>query len=96
MAKVKSGVCQVAGRAKRESPLVRLPRRDNRAVSQRLSNLSAAHGERGGTGRKKKKERERGAIGSMEYHLVSQWKTWLSEAGARGCSVQRGMRGQLT
>lgn len=95
MAKVKSGVCQVAGRAKRESPLVRLPRRDNRAVSQRLSNLSAAQGGRGGTGRKKK-ERERGAIGSMEYHLVSQWKTWLSEAGARGCSVQRGMRGQLT
>lgn len=37
-------------------------------------------------GEKKKRERdgEREAIGSMEYHLVSQWKTWLSEAGARG------------
>lgn len=67
MAKVKSGVCQVAGRAKRESPLVRLPRRDNRAVSQRLSNLSAAHGERGGTGRKKKRKGE----GSYRQHGIS-------------------------
>ena len=53
MAKVKSGVCQEAGRAKRESPLVRLLRRDNRAVPRLLSDLSAA--QRGGTGENKKK-----------------------------------------
>lgn len=42
---------------------------------QFLSNLSAV--QRGSIGGEMKEE----AIGSMEYHLVFQWKVWLSEGG---------------
>lgn len=73
MAKVKSGVCQGPGRAKRESARVRLPRLDSRAVPRVLSNLSAS--QRGGMDEKKNVEgrsyRQHGISLSFSMESVS-------------------------